>query len=112
MAVPLELNLPRTNLAVLEKGPFPEFILAALGPGTGAAFCIVYCIREWWLALGKKNKKQNKSASVLIHESRGLLYIKPECPQQRGAAAARGAGAHCSCRSSSLLAQLDIKVAH
>lgn len=60
MAVPLELNLPRTNLAVLEKGPFPEFILAALGPGTGAAFCIVYCIRERWLALGKKQKNKPK----------------------------------------------------
>lgn len=60
MAVPLELNLPRTNLAVLEKGPFPEFILAALGLGTGAAFCIVYCIRERWLALGKKQKNKPK----------------------------------------------------
>lgn len=41
---------------------------------------------------GKKTKKQTKSASVLIHESRRLLYIKPECPQQRGAALTAAAG--------------------
>lgn len=39
-------------------GPFPDFILAAMGLCTGAAttFCIVNCVREWWIALEKKQK--------------------------------------------------------
>lgn len=44
--------------AILEMGPFPDFILAAMGLCTGAAttFCIVNCVREWWIALEKKQK--------------------------------------------------------